>query len=150
MHNVQQFSIFMMNKPGVMAKVLGEVAKEKINIIAMTMMDSAEHGVMRVVFDSPDKARKVLQNLNLPFSETSVLSVTLTNESGALASVVEKLGKNHIDITYAYVTSGAKGGRTTGILKVANVDKAMKVIELGQKKESKPQPAVRMNKSARR
>ncbi len=150
MHNMQQFSIFMINKPGVMAKVLGEFAKEKINIIAMTMMDSAEHGVMRVVFDSPDKARKVLQNLNMPFSETSVLSITLTNESGALASVVEKLGKNHIDIMYAYVTSGAKGGRTTGILKVANVDKAMKVIEQGQKKELKTEPSVRMNKSARR
>jgi hypothetical protein len=150
MHNVQQFSIFMMDKPGILVKVLDAFANEKINIIAMTMMDSVEHGVMRVVFDSTDKARKVLQNLNLPFSETSVLSITLNNESGALASVVEKLGKNHINISYAYVTAGAKGGRTTGILKVANVEKAMKVIDPGMKKDSKPQPAVRMNKSARR
>ena len=133
-----------------MAKVLGEFAQAKINIIAITMMDSVEHGVIRVVFDNPEKARKVLQKLNMPFNETGVLSVTLNNESGALASVAEKLAKNHINISYAYCTAGAKGGRTTGVLKVANVDKAMKVLEQNQKKETKSQPIVRKAKSARR
>ncbi len=140
----------MVNKPGVMAKVLGEFAQAKINIIAITMMDSVEHGVIRVVFDNPEKARQVLQKLNMPFNETGVLSVTLNNESGALASVAEKLAKNHINISYAYCTAGAKGGRTTGVLKVANVDKAMKVLEQNQKKETKSQPIVRKAKSARR
>ena len=118
MHITQQFSIFMINKPGVMAKVLGEFAEKKINIIAMTVMDSAEQAVMRVVFGSPEKARQILDKLNLPYSEASVLSMTLNNESGALATVAEKLGKNHINIIYAYCTAGARGGRTTGILPV--------------------------------
>jgi hypothetical protein len=150
MQIAQQFSIFMVNKPGVIAKVLGEFAQAKINIIAITMMDSVEHGVMRVVFDNPEKARGVLQKLNMPFNETGVLSVTLTNESGALASVAEKLAKNHINISYAYCTAGAKGGRTTGVLKVANVDKAMKVLEQNFKKVSKSQPVVRRAKSTRK
>lgn len=140
----------MVNKPGVIAKVLGEFAQAKINIIAITMMDSVEHGVMRVVFDKPDKAREVLQKLNLPFNETGVLSVTLTNESGALASVAEKLAKNHINISYAYCTAGAKGGRTTGVLKVANVDKAIKLLEQNHKKKTKSHPVVRRSKSTRR
>ncbi len=114
MHIATQFSIFMVNKPGILAKVLGEFAKAKINIVAMTMMDSAEHGVMRVVFTKPDPARKILQQLNLPFSETDVLSVTLANKSGALADTAEKLSVNHINISYAYVTTGARGGKTTG------------------------------------
>ncbi|MHC4580644.1 MAG: ACT domain-containing protein, partial [Planctomycetota bacterium] len=50
MHIATQFSIFMVNKPGVLARVLAEFAQEKINIVAITMMDSVEHGVMRVVF----------------------------------------------------------------------------------------------------
>ena len=150
MQITQQFSIFMVNKPGVMAKVLGEFAQAKINIIAITMMDSVEHGVMRVVFDNPAKAREVLQKLNLPYNETGVLSVTLTNESGALASVAEKLAKNHINISYAYCTAGAKGGRTTGVLKVANVDKAIKILEKNQKKATKSHPVVRRTKASRR
>ena len=145
-----QFSIFMVNKPGVIAKVLSEFAEAKINIIAITMMDSVEHGVMRVVFTASEKARAVLEKLNLPYNETGVLCVTLTNQSGALADVAEKLSKNHINISYAYCTAGAKGGKTTGILKVANVEKAMKILEQNQKKGNKSQPVVRRSKAARK
>lgn len=150
MHITQQFSIFMINKPGVMAKVLGEFAQEKINIIAMTVMDSAEQAVMRVVFGSPEKARQILDRLNLPYSESNVLSMTLNNESGALATVAEKLGKNHINIIYAYCTAGARGGKTTGVIKVANIEKAMKILETNQTNQKKSRPIVRKAKSTRR
>jgi len=124
----------MVNKPGVLANVLGEFAKAKINVVAMTVMDSAEHGVLRVVVDMPDKAREMLQRTNMTYSETDVLCIVLDNRSGALASVAEKLGKEHINISYAYCTSGAKGGRTTGVLKVADVKKAMKILQEPPKK----------------
>jgi hypothetical protein len=150
MYIARQFSIFMVNKPGVLARALAEFANAKINITAMTMMDSAEHGVMRVVFGSPEQAERILKTLNMPYNETNVLSVTLTNQSGALASVAEKLAKNHINISYAYCTAGAKGGRTTGILKVANVAKAIKVLEHGPgKRKSKSRPQVRRSQSSR-
>ena len=124
-----QFSIFMVNKPGVLAQVLGEFARAKINILAMTMMDSTEHGVMRLVAPDSEKVKSVLADLNLPHNETDVLCVTLSNKPGALAEVVEKLAKNHINISYAYVTAGARGGKTTGVLKVADVKKAMRVLK---------------------
>lgn len=123
-----QFSIFMVNKPGILANVLSEFAKAKINVIAIVMMDSVEHGVMRVVCRKADKMREVLSKLNLPFKETDVLSVTLSNQAGALADLAEKLSKAHLNISYAYCTAGARGGKTTGILKVADVKKAMKVL----------------------
>lgn len=145
-----QFSIFMVNKPGVLAQVLGEFAQAKINIVAMTMMDSVEHGVMRVIFDAPEKAREVLSKLNMPCNETEVLCVELDNKPGALASVAEKLARNHINIAYAYCTAGARGGRTTGVLKVADVKKAMRLLEQGYKKDSKSQPVVRRSQSSRR
>jgi len=150
MNITPQFSIFMVNKPGVLAQVLSEFARAKINIIAMTMMDSVEHGVMRVVFTSPEKARNVLDKLNMPYNETEVLCVNLANKAGALASVAEKLAKNHINISYAYCTAGAKGGRTTGILKIADVKKAMKVLEQNHKKDSKSQQVTRRSQSARK
>ena len=124
-----QFSIFMVNKPGVLAQVLGEFARAKINILAMTVMDSTEHGVMRLVAPDPEKVKSVLADLNMPHNETDVLCVTLSNKPGALAEVVEKLAKNHINISYAYVTAGAKGGKTTGVLKVADVKKAMRILK---------------------
>jgi hypothetical protein len=145
-----QFSIFMVNKPGVLAQVLGEFAQAKINIIAMTMMDSVEHGVMRVIFETPKKAREVLSQLNMPCNETEVLCVELDNKPGALAAVAEKLAKNHINISYAYCTAGARGGRTTGVLKVADVKKAMRLLEQGYKKNSKSQPVLRRSQISRK
>ena len=84
MYITTQFSIFMVNKPGVLANVLGEFAKAKINVVAMTVMDSVEHGVLRVVVDSPDKAREMLQRTNMTFNETEVLCIVLDNRSGLL------------------------------------------------------------------
>jgi len=149
MYVAPQFSIFMVNKPGVLAQVLGEFARAKVNIVAMTMMDSVEHGVMRVVFEDVDRARQVLVRLNMPFNETEVLCVSLTNRSGALAAVAEKLAKSHINISYAYCTAGAKGGRTTGVLKVADVKKAMRVLQRATRRVSKSQPVIRRMQSKR-
>jgi hypothetical protein len=142
-----QFSIFMVNKPGTLAQALGEFARAKVNILAMTVMDSAEHGVMRVVFDQTEKARQVLTRLNMPFSETDTLCISLENKSGALASVMEKLAKDHINVSYAYCTAGAKGGRATGILKVTELRKAMRVLDQGQKKPQRSGPGDRMPRS---
>jgi len=150
MYLATQFSVFMVNKPGVLAQVLGEFAQAKINISAITVMDSEEHGVMRIIFASPEKAKAVLSKLNMPYSQTEVLCVNLTNKSGALASVAEKLSKNHINISYAYCTAGARGGRTTGVLKVADVKKAMKILQEGTKKTSKSRPLVRRSRASRK
>jgi hypothetical protein len=149
MEIVTQFSIFMVNKPGVLAQVLGEFARARINIVAVTMMDSVEHGVLRVIFEDTAKARNVLAKLSMPFSETQVLAVTLTNQSGALADLAEKLAQNHINISYAYCTSGAKGGRTTGVFKVADVKKAMKVLTREQKRTSKKTKVVKRDKTGK-
>ena len=151
MYIATQFSIFMVNKPGVLAQVLGEFAQAKINIVAMTMMDSSEHGVMRIIFEAPRKAENLLKKLNMAYSRTEVLCVNITNKSGALAKIVTKLSHNHINISYAYCTAGAKGGRTTGVLKVADVKKAMKILEPpAKKKTTKPKVQTRRHQPLRK
>jgi len=150
MYVTTQFSIFMVNKPGVLAHILGEFANVKINITAMTVMDSVEHGVLRVVFASPEHAEEVLTRLNMPYNKTEVLCINLCNQSGALATVAEKLARQHINISYAYCTAGAKGGRTTGVLKVADVKKAMKILQQDQRDETKSQPQLRRSQVFRK
>lgn len=150
MYVATQFSVFMVNKPGVLAQVLSEFARAKINVMALTMMDSVEHGVMRVVFAEPERAKEVFSKINMPYNETEVLCVNLTNHPGALATVAEKLAKNHINISYAYCTAGAKGGRTTGILKVADVKKAMRILQQNHKKDTKSRPVLRRPRASRR
>jgi hypothetical protein len=124
-----QFSVFLVNKPGVLAQVTKAIADAKLNVVAMTLVDSQEHGVLRVVTGAAAETRQVLTHLNLPMTETEVLCLDLPNRPGALADVATLLGQNHVNINYAYCTSGAPGGRTTGIFKVADVKKAVHVLK---------------------
>jgi hypothetical protein len=126
---ITQFSVFLVNKPGVLAQVTGALAKEKVNLVALTLVDAQEHGVLRFVVEEPSSARKVIEQLNLPATETEVLLLDLPNRAGALADVATLLGQHHININYAYCTSGAPGGRTSGIFKVADQAKAMHLLE---------------------
>lgn len=133
-----QFSVFLVNKPGVLAQVTQTLADAKVNVVAMTLVDSQEHGVLRVVAASPEKAHHALAALNLPLTQTDVLCVDISNRPGALADVANLLGVNHININYAYCTSGAPGGRTTGIFKVADQNKAFKLLSHQAAKHKDP------------
>jgi hypothetical protein len=93
------------------------------------MMDSTEHGVLRLVCERPSRVREALSDFDLHHSEQTVLTVTLPNRPGALADVVERLASQHIEVSYAYCTAGAPGGKTIGVFKVSNPQKAIQVLE---------------------
>lgn len=124
----RQFSVFLINKPGVLAQVTGALAKAKVNIIALTLVDSGEHGVLRIICDDAEAARKVLSKAHDYWSETDVLVMELKNRPGTFAAVAQRLADEHIDIAYAYTTGGAQGGRTTAVFKVANLIHAEMVL----------------------
>lgn len=123
-----QFSIFLVNKPGILSQVCERLATDKVNIIAMTMMDSMEHGVLRMVVEDAKRARQTISSLGLPSTETDVLLAELPNRPGALADVVGRLATAHINVNYAYCTTGAPNGKTLGIFKVGDTNKAMQVM----------------------
>jgi hypothetical protein len=149
-HTSTQFSVFLVNKPGVLAQVTRALAEEKINIVAMTLVDSQEHGVLRVVAENADQARTVLSSLNLPMTETEVLCLELPNHPGALSDVATLLGQNHININYAYCTSGAPGGHTTGVFKAGDHAKAQHVLGKGAKRHKEPDLHRAQGREARR
>ena len=124
---VTQFSIFLVNKPGILSRICDELAHHKINVMALTLMDSVEHGVFRLVAEDVPRTRAAIKALNIPIAETEVLAVEMPNRPGSMADVCSRLNSNHVSIKYAYVTSGAPGGRTVGIFKVDNIKKALKV-----------------------
>ncbi len=123
-----QFSVFLGNKPGMLARVCQQLAEDHINIVALSMMDSTEHGVMRLVVGDPDRARHSLATADATTAESQVLLMTLPNRPGALADVVQRLAANHINVNYAYMSAGAAGGKTTGVFRVSDMRKAVQVL----------------------
>jgi len=144
-----QFSVFLVNKPGMLARVCQRLADDKVNVLAVSMMDSTEHGVLRMVTEDPPRTRASLATLDVPTTETPVLLVSLPNRPGALADVVERLASAHVTVNYAYCTAGAPGGKSFGIFKVTDVPKATGVLA-ERKPKRKLAPAVRADGRARR
>jgi hypothetical protein len=128
MELVTQFSVFMVNKPGILAQVTQQLAEAKINVLAMTVTDSSEHGALRLVAADTEKTRAALGRLNLPTTETEVLAVELPNRPGALADICTRLADAHINISYAYCTTGGAGGKARAVFRVADTKKAMKIL----------------------
>jgi hypothetical protein len=128
METSKQVSVFLENKPGRLARVLSALAREKVNITALSVMDSHEHSVLRLVADDVAKAQQVLSSLGAPSATADVLAVELKNQPGALARVCELLGAEHVNIDYCYCSSGGRNGRVLGIFKVSNNEKAMRAL----------------------
>ncbi|MFN4258215.1 MAG: ACT domain-containing protein [Gemmataceae bacterium] len=128
METAKQVSVFLENKPGRLALFLSALAKEKINVVALTVMDSHEHSALRIVTEDVAKTLDVVNAMNLRHVETEVLLVELRHQPGALANVCELLAAEHINIDYCYCSSGGKNGRVLGIFKVSNMEKAMRLL----------------------
>lgn len=143
-----QFSVFLANKPTILARVCQQLANDKINIVAMSMMDSTEHGVLRVVAENAARTRESLATVNVPTAETTVLLATIANRPGALADLVERLASNHVGVNYAYCTTGAPGGRAIGVFAVSDIKKGAQV--LAERQPRRKQPATARKPVARR
>jgi hypothetical protein len=128
MQTTKQITVFLENKPGRLANVLAALANEKVNIIALSVMDKHEHSVLRLVTDEPAKMTRIIQTINTPFTEAEVLMMELRNQPGSLSHVCEILAAEHINIDYAYCSSGGRNGKVIGVFKLSNTEKAIRVL----------------------
>ena len=128
MQTRKQVTIFLENKPGRLAQILSALAQAKINIVALAVMDRQDQGVLRLVTENDAATRKMLQGMNQQCATHDVLAVELRNQPGALAHVCETLAGGHINVDYAYCSSGGRNGKVFGIFKVSNLDKAQRIL----------------------
>src|SRR5262249_34333160 len=106
-----------------------------------------EHGVLRLVAESPQEARAALANIEVPTTETTVLTVSLPHRPGALADVVERLSSAHVNVNYAYCTAGSSGGKRLGVFRVSDIQKASKVLAERKPRRKTESSAVRAGRN---
>lgn len=147
MNTRKQVTVFLENKPGRLAQVLSRLAQSKINIVALSVMDRHEHGVLRLVTEDEAATAKALQAMNAHFTESDVLAVELKNQPGALAHICERLAQEHIAIDYAYCSSGGRNGKVFGIFKVSNIEKAQRILAESSNHRRLEKPALRDQRS---
>jgi hypothetical protein len=122
----KQISIVQENRVGALSRICAVLLKKKVNILGMCIHDLRDFGVLRIVVDSPGRARAALTREKLQFSATDVLAIQLDHVPGALAKVAKKLASKGINIEYAYACGA--GDKALGIFKVSETSKADRIL----------------------
>jgi len=128
MAQVTQLMIRAEHRPGMLAKICTELAKVAVNITAF-MAAHDQPGGIRLVAQPLHAAKKVLDEMQLPYIEEEVLAIRLTDRPGALGKATRKLGDNGINILYAYGSIVKGEERALCIFGVSDIKKAAEVLK---------------------
>lgn len=127
---IKQISVFIENKTGRLAEITGILAKNEINIQAMSIADTTDFGILRLIVDNPDKALAALKAANLTVKETDVVAVIMPHKPGGLYEILKKLEENHISVEYIYdFVTLLNPENATVIFRLDNQDEAIKVMK---------------------
>ncbi len=128
MEIVNEVTAHLENKPGRLAKICSALAQEKVDIRAITVMETEGPSVLRFVTTDLETTKKVLTSLGTEYRISEVLAVGLENRTGTLAKVLEKLAEEHINIEYAYASTAANPGKALGIFHTTNTKRALQIL----------------------
>ena len=131
----KQISVFIENKPGRLATVTGILNDHKINIHAMSLADTADYGIVRMVVSDPDAVKALLRGNGLLVETTDVAAVLLKDEPGSLHNLLCKLAAEQISVEYMYAfSSHLKEHDAIVILRLADQENAvakMQKLDIG-------------------
>ena len=124
---LKQISVFLPNQPGILAKFTKVLMDEKINMRAISVAETADYGILRILVDKVDDCVKILKDNNYLVSTTDVIAVDIPDKPGALHEITKLLGDNNINIEYLYSTLVKE--EAIIILRIDNLNKAVEVLK---------------------
>ena len=125
---VKQLSIFMENRAGRMAEIARQLGEARINIRALSLADTSDFGILRLIVNDVDKAMKILKDSGHTVSLTEVVAVEVPDSPGGLASVLEHLRDGGVNVEYMYAFVEKATDKAVVIFRFEDIDAAVKVL----------------------
>lgn len=125
---IKQLSIFVENREGALVTITDAIAKSGVDIRAMSVADTQDFGIFRLIVTDPDRAKTSLEASDCFVSITEVVGVAIADEPGALAKVVKILARNNINIEYMYAFITISKKFAYVVLRVADNEAAEKIL----------------------
>lgn len=120
----KQLSVFLENKAGRLAKVTRVLGEAGINIRALSIADTSDFGILRIIVNDPQKAYTILKDAGFTVSETEVIAVRVQDTPGGLAAVLEQMSNASLNIEYMYAFLGTSENDALVIFKIEDNKKA--------------------------
>ncbi len=121
---IKQISIFLENKPGQLASICRALAKENVNIATLSLADSADFGIVRMIVDDHVKGCEVLSKAGFAVIQTDVVMATVPDRPGGMAEIMQKLDAAGVDIEYSYAYALGSGDKAILVFKFDDNAKA--------------------------
>jgi len=126
---IKQLSIFLENRTGRIREIADLLARADINIRALTLADSSDFGIMRLIVDKLDAALKCLKENNISTALTSVVAVEVPDKPGGLAEVMSIISDSAFDIVYMYSLPEKKHNNAIMIMRFNNTEEAAGILK---------------------
>lgn len=126
---IKQVSVFLENKRGRLYEALSAIAKEGINIRALSIADTSEFGILRMIVTDPDKAKEVLEKNEFTVKLTNVVAIAVKDKPGGLAEALKYIYDANINIEYIYAFVEKSGEKAVVVLRTENLDKTISILQ---------------------
>jgi hypothetical protein len=123
-----QLALFLANKPGTLAAVCDALAAEKINIFGLTISDTVDHAVVRMVVSDYKRALSIFEEHGTLVLENEVLMLDHDNKPGTLSEIAKKLAAEDVNIEYAYLATAPTAQKGVLIFRPNNLKKAFEIL----------------------
>lgn len=125
---VEQLSIFLENKAGRLAEVTHTLSGAGVNIRALSLADTSDFGILRLIVSEHEKAKSVLKDRGFTVGRTNVVAVEVDDNPGGLDGILQLLSKHGINVEYMYAFVQTNGKNATLILRFDKTDQAIEVL----------------------
>ncbi len=126
---VEQISVFLENKAGRLAEVTRVLGEAGINIRALSLADTTDFGILRLIVDQFDTARQVLKERGFTVGKTEVVAIEVPDRPGGLASVLQVLSEAGINVEYMYAFVQHSGKNAVIIFRFDNLEEAIALLQ---------------------
>ena len=126
---VKQISIFVENKEGRIKKAIDTLAKENINIRALSIADTTKYGILRLIVSDNEKAIEALEKDGFIVKENDVLLLTVPDRPNGLNSTLAVFDEKGINLEYLYAFVSSKSDEAIVVMRLENMEKAIEALE---------------------
>ncbi len=126
---VEQISVFLENKAGRLAEVTKVLGEASINIRALSLADTTDFGILRLIVDQYDKAREILKQHGFTVGKTEVVAIEVPDHPGGLAWVLQILSDSDVNVEYMYAFVQHSGKNAVIIFRFDNLEKAIELLQ---------------------
>ncbi len=123
-----QYAVFLDNRPGILARMCHALSSAQVNIRALSILDTVDHAIVRMVVDRPKEAEQVLQRLDPTVQRRDVVFMDVPNQVGALAEIADRLAKAGINLEYAYCTSSPSHSEGAIVLRTNDLEATINAL----------------------